>query len=106
MISLKYFSILVALVIIGGFSQIAYGHGLGNVESDILFFNDSFFKVKVKTTPDVLSGNETEIGFEISTINDDQKTLVSNVEYGVEIFDAQSGNLLLSFDAFSSNDHF
>jgi len=106
MISLKYFSIFVALVIIGGFSEIAYGHGLGNVESDILFFNDSFFKIKVKTTPDVLSGNETEIGFEISTINDDQKTLVSNVEYGVEIFDAQSGNLLLSFDAFSSDDHF
>ena len=98
--------LILSFVIFTGFTETAFGHGLGNVESDILFFNDSFFKVKVKTTPDVLSGSETEIGFEISTINDDQKIQVSNVEYVIEIFDGQTGHLILSFNAYSPDDSF
>jgi len=106
MFSPNYFFILLILIVFGGSSQIAFGHGLGNVESDVLFFNDSFYKVKVQTTPDVLSGIESTIKFEISTINDDQNTLVSNVEYIVEIFDGQTNDLLLSFDAYSPGDSF
>ena len=63
--------LIFSLVLVFGTVQSVYGHGLGSVESDILFFNDNFYKVKVQTTPDVLHGNESEIGFEISTINHD-----------------------------------
>jgi len=106
MFLLKLFSIIVVLIIIAGSTEIVYAHGLGTVESDVLFFNDSFFKVKVQTTPDVLSGNESSIGFKISTINDDQNTLVSNVKYDVKIFDAQTGHQILSFNAYSPDDSF
>jgi len=106
MFSLKFFYIFFILIITLSSIDIAYGHGLGNVESDVLFFNDSFYKVKVQTTPDVLSGNESTIKFEISTINDDENTLVSDVEYAIEIFDGQTNDLLLSFDAYSPDDFF
>ena len=106
MFSLKHFLIIFAILTIFSFTEIAYGHGLGNVESDVLFFNDSFYKVKVQTTPDVLTGTESTIKFEISTINDDQNILVSNVEYAVEIFDGQTNDLLLSFNAYSPDDSF
>ncbi len=106
MFSLKFLYIFFMLIITISSIDIAYGHGLGNVESDVLFFNDSFYKVKVQTTPDVLSGNESTIGFKISTINDDENTPVSDVEYHVEIFDGQTSDLLLSFDAYSPGDSF
>ena len=103
---LKYSVFVFSFVLIFGGIQTVYGHGLGTVESDVLFFNDSFFKVKVQTTPDVLSGDESSIGFKISTINDDQNTLVSNVKYNVKIFDAQTGHQILSFNAYSPDDSF
>ena len=98
--------LILSFVIFTGFTETAFGHGLGNVESDVLFFNDSLFKVNVKTTPDVLSGNETQIEFEISTINDDQNTQISNVEYAIEIFDGQTSQSLLSFNAYSPDSSF
>jgi hypothetical protein len=104
--SLRYFVFIFSFILILGSIQTVYGHGLGNVESDVLFFNDSFFKVKVQTTPDVLSGNESSIGFKISTINDDQNVLVSNVKYDVKIFDGQTGHQILSFNAYSPDDSF
>ena len=103
---LKYSVFVFSFVLIFGGIQTVYGHGLGTVESDVLFFNDSFFKVKVQTTPDVLSGDESSIGFKISTINDDQNTLVSNVKYNVKIFDTQTGHQILSFNAYSPDDSF
>ncbi len=106
MFSLRFFSTILVLIVITGSVETVYGHGLGNVESDVLFFNDSFYKVKVQTTPDVLLGNESTIGFKISTINNDENILISNVEYNVEIFDGQTNDLLLSFNAYSPGDSF
>ena len=84
---IKFLVFAFLVIFIFGTMQSAHAHGLGTVESDIQFFNDNFFKVKVQTTPDVLSGNESEIGLEITTINHDQNSVVSNVEYFVEILD-------------------
>ena len=104
-----YFKLLVflftAIFILTSF-QTVYAHGLGTVESDIQFFNDSYFKIKVQTTPDVLSGNESEIGFKITTINHDQNNIVSNIEYFVNISDPKTGESLLSFNAYSSDESF
>jgi plastocyanin len=86
--------------------QSVYAHGLGTVESDIQFFNDSYFKVKVQTTPDVLTGNESEIGFKITTINHDQNSIVSDIEYFVNISDPKTGESLLSFNAYSPDELF
>ena len=52
---LKFLGIFFSLIFILGSVQSVSAHGLGSVESDIEFFNDNFFKVKVQTNPDVLS---------------------------------------------------
>ena len=70
---------------------------MGTVESDIQFFNDNDFKIKVQTTPDVLTGDESEIGFKIMTINHDQNNIVSNIEYFINILDPKTGESILSF---------
>jgi len=98
--------LIFSLVLVFGTVQSVYGHGLGSVESDILFFNDNFYKVKVQTTPDVLHGNESEIGFEISTINHDDESVVSNIEYLIDIVNPENGESILSFNAYSPNESF
>ena len=98
--------LIFSLVLVFGTVQSVYGHGLGSVESDILFFNDNFYKVKVQTTPDVLHGNESEIGFEISTINHDEDNVVSNIEYLIDIVNPENGESILSFNAYSPNESF
>ena len=104
--SFKIIVILFSISIVFGGIQSVYAHGLGSVESDIQFFNDNFFKVKVQTNPDVLHGDESEIGFEISTINHDKESIVSNVEYFVDIIDPKTGESILSFNAHSPNESF
>ena len=98
--------LIFSLVLVFGTVQSVYGHGLGSVESDTLFFNDNFYKVKVQTTPDVLHGNESEIGFEISTINHDDESVVSNIEYLIDIVNPENGESILSFNAYSPNESF
>jgi len=106
MYNLKFLIFLFTFVFILTSFQSVYAHGLGTVESDILFFNDSYFKVKVQTTPDVLTGNESEIGFKITTINHDQNIIVSDIEYFVNISDPKTGESLLSFNAYSPDELF
>jgi len=97
---LKSIVFLFSLIVILGGIQFAYAHGLGSVESDIQFFNNNFYKVKVQTNPDVLQGNESEIGFKILTINHDENSIISNVEYLIDIVDPETGDLILSFSGY------
>ena len=106
MSSSRYLIFLFSFVLILGGIQTVNGHGLGTVESDIQFFKDSFFKIKVQTTPDVLSGNESEIGFEITTINHDDDTIVSDIEYFVDVSDPKTGKSILSFNGYSPDKSF
>ena len=98
--------LLFSMILVFGTVQSVYGHGLGSVESNIVFFNDNFYKIKVQTTPDVLHGNESEIGFEISTINHDENSIVSDVEYLIEIVDPETSNSILSFNGYSPDESF
>ncbi|MFQ5497609.1 MAG: plastocyanin/azurin family copper-binding protein [Nitrosopumilus sp.] len=75
----------------------------GGSESDVLFINDNYFKVKLETNPSILEGDENQINFNITTINDDLQQVVSGVEYKIEIFDSQ-GNLIVDFTAFSPDE--
>ena len=106
---MNFFKVIVILftvsIFFGGI-QSAYAHGLGSVESDIQFFNDNFYKVKVQTNPDVLHGDESEIGLQISTINHDKESIVSNIEYFVDVIDPKTGDSILSFNAYSPNESF
>jgi hypothetical protein len=99
-------SILLSVIVIFGTIQSAHAHGLGSVESDIQFFNENFFKVKVETNPDVLHGDESEIGFKISTINHDEEHIVSNIEYLIDIINPETGESILSFNGYSPNESF
>ena len=101
--NLKYFFVLFSLFFIFNSTQFVYAGGSGSEESDILFINDNYYKVTLETNPTVLEGNETEIVFDISTINDDSQEIVSNVEYKIEIFDNKN-NLIVGFNAYSSDD--
>ena len=83
--------------------QVAFAGGSGSEESDVLFINDSYYKVALETEPSVLEGNEDNIVFNISTINDDTQQIVSNVEYKVEVFDSKN-NLIVGYTAFSPDD--
>lgn len=98
--------LILSLVLVIGTVQSVYGHGLGSVESDILFFNDNFYKVKVQTTPDVLHGNESEIELKISTINHDENSIVSDIEYLIDVVNPETGNSILSFSGYSSDKSF
>ncbi len=104
--NLKLFSFLFLFIFILSSFSSAYAHGLGTVESDIQFFNDNYFKVKVQTTPDVLTGDESEIGFKIMTINHDQNNIVSNIEYFINILDPKTGKSILSFNGYSPDNSF
>ena len=104
--NLKSIVFLFSLIVILGGIQFAYAHGLGSVESDIQFFNNNFYKVKVQTNPDVLQGNESEIGFKILTINHDENIIISNVEYLIDIVDPETGDLILSFSGYSPDESF
>ena len=103
---MKSIVFLFSLIVILGGIQFAYAHGLGSVESDIQFFNNNFYKVKVQTNPDVLQGNESEIGFKILTINHDENNMISNVEYLIDIVDPETGDLILSFSGYSPDESF
>ena len=103
---LKFLIILFSFIFILGTVQTVHAHGLGTVESEIQFFNDNFYKVKVQTTPDVLHGDESEIGFKVTTINHDENKIVSNIEYFINILDSKTGESILSFNAYSSDDSF
>jgi len=103
---LKFLIILFSFIFILSTVQTVHAHGLGTVESEIQFFNDNFYKVKVQTTPDVLHGDESEIGFKVTTINHDENKIVSNVEYFINILDSKTGESILSFNAYSSDDSF
>jgi len=106
MYMLKFLVIVFSFIFIFGTIQSVYAHGLGSVESDIQFFNENFFKVKVETNPDVLNGDESEIGFKISTINHDQEIIVSNIEYFVNVLNPETGDSILSFNAYGPNESF
>jgi len=106
MYNFKLLTLLFSIIFILTSFQSAYAHGLGTVESDIQFFNDSYFKIKVQTTPDVLSGNESKIGFKITTINHDQNNTVSDIEYFVNVSNPKTGESKLSFNAYSPDDSF
>ena len=106
MYMLKFLVIVFSFIFIFGTMQSVYAHGLGSVESDIQFFNDNFYKVKVQTNPDVLHGDESEIGFEISTINHDKEIIVSNIEYFVNVKNPETGESILSFNAYGPNESF
>ncbi len=92
-----------SLILILGSIQIVYGGGSGSEESDVLFINQNYFKVKLETSPSILEGNEDQIEFDLTTINDDTQQVVSGVEYKIEIFDSDD-NLLVEFDAFSPDE--
>ena len=98
--------LIFSLILVFGTVQSVYGHGLGSVESDIQFINENFYKVKVQTTPDVLHGNESEIGFELSTINHDEESVISNIEYLIDVVNPENGESILSFKAYSPNESF
>ena len=103
---IRFFATIFSFILILGLFQSAYAHGLGSVESDIQFFNDNFYKVKVQTNPDVLHGDESEIGLQISTINHDKESIVSNIEYFVDVIDPKTGDSIVSFNAYSPNESF
>ncbi len=90
-------------VLVFGSTQIAYGGGSGSEESEVLFINQNYFKVQLETNPAILEGNEDQINFDITTINDDTGEIVSGAEHKVEIFDGK-GNLIVEFNAYSPDD--
>jgi plastocyanin len=98
--------LIFSIVLVFGTIQSAHAHGLGSVESNIQFFNDNFYKLKVQTNPDVLHGNESEIGFKILTINHDENNIVSNIEYFIDIVDPETGDSVLSFNGYSPDESF
>ena len=102
-INQKYFFVLFSLLFVFGSAQFVYASGVGNEESDVLFLNDNYYKVTLETDPAILEGNETEIIFDITIINDDTQEIVSKVEYQIEIFDSKE-NLIVEFEAYSPGD--
>ena len=101
--NLKFFSAFFSIVILFGSAQSVYAGGSGSEESDVLFINQNYYKIKLETSPSVLEGNEDHITFDITTINDDIQQVISEVEYKIEIFDGDK-NLLVEFDAYTQNE--
>ncbi len=97
------FFVLFSLLFVIGTVQIAYAGGSGSEESDVLFLEQNYYKVKLETTPSILEGNESQIIFDITTINDDTQQIVSNVEYKIDVFDSKD-NLAVSFDVYSPDE--
>ena len=98
-----FFFAFLSSVLFFGSLQVVYGGGTGSEESDIHFLNENYFKVKLETNPSILEGNENEINFDITTINDDTQEIVSGVEYRIEIFDGQ-GIKIIEFEAYSPDE--
>ena len=101
--NLKFYLSAFFLIFSLGITPFVFAGGSGNEESDILFINDYYYKVILETNPSILYGNESEINFNISTINDDTQEITSGVEYQIEIFDSKD-NLIFDFNAFSPDD--
>lgn len=99
----KFFFSLLSFILVISFSQIAFAGGSGSEESDVLFINQNYYKVTLETNPSILQSDESQINFDITTINDDTGEIISGVEYKIEIFDGQK-NLLVDFEAFSPNE--
>jgi plastocyanin len=96
-------SSFLSLILIFSSIQIIYGGGSGSEESDVLFINQNYYKIKLETNPSILEGDENQINFDITTINDDTGQVISSVEYKIEIFDGR-GNLLVNYDAYSPDE--
>ena len=101
--NLKFCFTVFFLVFLIGITPLVFAGGSGSEESDILFINDNYYKVILETNPSVLEGNETEIIFDILTMNDDTQEIISDVEYKIEIFDNEN-NMIVNFNAYSSDD--
>lgn len=101
--NLKFLLSFFSLVLIFSSIQIAYGGGSGSEESDVLFINQNYYKIKLETNPSILEGNENHVSFDVTAINDDTGQVVSGVEYKIEIFDGQ-GNLIVNYNAYSPDE--
>jgi plastocyanin len=101
--NLKFLVSLLSLILIFSSFQTVYAGGSGSEESDVLFINQNYYKIQLDTNPSILEGNETQINFDITTINDDTGQIISGVEYKIEIFDGQ-GNLIVNYNAFSPDE--
>jgi len=101
--NLKFLVSFLFLILIFSSIQTVYAGGSGSEESDVLFINQNYYKIKLETNPSILEGNETQINFDITTINDDIGQVISGVEYKIEIFDGQ-GNLIVNYNAFSPDE--
>jgi hypothetical protein len=99
LINTKNSIFLVAVLFCFSFAQYSFGHGLGSVESDLLEINGDYLKIKIDTDPDVLDGNEKEISFTISTINDSTGSVIDDVLYHVDFINPQTNQSIISFDA-------
>ena len=96
----KLIAFFFSLILIVGLTPYVFAGGSGSEETDILFINNNYYKIKLETNPAVLDGTEDEIIFNILTINDDTQEIIDNVQYNIEIFD-NNENLLVSFEALS-----
>ena len=101
----SFLFILFSVIIISGISSV-HAHGLGNVESEILEYDDQYLRVNVKTNPDVMKIDTKEILFSISTIDDDTNQKLSDLEYHVTIISGDGNSILTEFDAYSPEDTF
>ncbi|MGY5150006.1 MAG: cupredoxin domain-containing protein [Candidatus Nitrosopumilus sp. bin_68KS] len=99
----KFLLIIFSLILIFSLTEFAYAGGSGSEESDTLYINENYLKIKIETNPSILKGNENQITFDITTINDDTQQVVYGIEYNVKVFDGQ-GNLVVDFDAYSPDE--
>lgn len=82
--NLNFLIVIFSLIVVFSITQSAYAGGSGSEESDVLFINENYFKVKLETNPSILERNENQINFDITTINDDTQKIVSGVEYKID----------------------
>ncbi|MGY5143581.1 MAG: cupredoxin domain-containing protein, partial [Candidatus Nitrosopumilus sp. bin_32a] len=99
----KYSLVILLLIFVVGSIQFAHAGGSGSEESETQFINDNYYKVKLETNPSVLEGDENEINFDVTTINDDTQEIISGIEYEIQVFDGKD-NLIVDFVAYSPDD--
>jgi len=99
----KSFLVFFSILLVTGLTQTSFAGGSGSEESDVLFINQNYFKIQLETNPSILKGDENQIDFDITMINDDTGEIVSSVEYNIEIFDGQK-NLILDYQAYSPDE--
>ena len=92
-----------SLIFIFSLTPFVFAGGSGSEESETVYINENYLKIKLETNPSILKGNENKINFDISTINDDTQQIVTGVEYNIVVFDGQ-GNLVVDFDAYSPDE--